>query len=548
MNKKLIYTLACLLMTTIHANGYTVTIPAPSNGTLTATSATYDKGAQVVLTVTPDNGYYMDAIIIEQLTDLDHAETRNPIIGSKTTLAKNNNYASAHYGGTYSFVMPANDVVITINFIACTDISTDNTITFELNDYTYSRTSKNLIVKRDGTAMAINYDYNNITWTYPTTDNHVVNVGNYTATIKGIGIYNGQKTSGALTINPKPLTISAQAKSKYYRDADPALTYTQSGLVSGDAIDGSLLRVAGEDVGTYTIGQGSVSAGNNYTITYNSALLTINPRNVSTSAVITLDHLSFNYSSGNVQKAAVSQVQDEDYTIPSSDYDVGYGGTSAYGNNDFIKPDIYDVVVTFKNNYTGSKTVQYQILKEMNPVLGWSTYYETDVNMQVPTGFKAYTISGYSSSNITLTEQSYVKKNVPMILYRESGSGSFYPSLVSPTGAGSWSSISNYKRVTVDTDVSTLPSSGNSIWILVDGSFVRTKTGTLAAGKCYLELSNSQVSAARLVMGSASTGIDSPIQETANESYWYTLDGRRLQGRPVRKGIYIVNGKKVVIK
>lgn len=33
--------------------------------------------------------------------------------------------------------------------------------------------------------------------------------------------------------------------------------------------------------------------------------------------------------------------------------------------------------------------------------------------------------------------------------------------------------------------------------------------------------------------------------ETGN---WYTLDGRRLNGKPTKKGIYIVNGHKVAIK
>lgn len=29
---------------------------------------------------------------------------------------------------------------------------------------------------------------------------------------------------------------------------------------------------------------------------------------------------------------------------------------------------------------------------------------------------------------------------------------------------------------------------------------------------------------------------------------WYTLDGRKLSGKPTVKGIYIKNGKKVIIK
>ena len=40
---------------------------------------------------------------------------------------------------------------------------------------------------------------------------------------------------------------------------------------------------------------------------------------------------------------------------------------------------------------------------------------------------------------------------------------------------------------------------------------------------------------------------DSLPQPLMNEGY-YTLDGRKLSGKPTQRGIYIVNGKKVVIK
>jgi hypothetical protein len=33
-----------------------------------------------------------------------------------------------------------------------------------------------------------------------------------------------------------------------------------------------------------------------------------------------------------------------------------------------------------------------------------------------------------------------------------------------------------------------------------------------------------------------------------NEAGWFTLDGRKLQGKPTQKGVYIMNGKQVVIK
>ena len=78
-----------------------------------------------------------------------------------------------------------------------------------------------------------------------------------------------------LTITAKTLTIIADAKSKVFDSADPALTYTQSGLKAGDKIAGDLARVAGEDVGTFEIKQGNVTAGNNYSIAFKSANLTI---------------------------------------------------------------------------------------------------------------------------------------------------------------------------------------------------------------------------------------------------------------------------------
>ena len=56
----------------------------------------------------------------------------------------------------------------------------------------------------------------------------------------------------SLPITPRPVTVTADAKSKVYGDADPALTYqiTSGTLASGDDFTGALTRVAGETVAT----------------------------------------------------------------------------------------------------------------------------------------------------------------------------------------------------------------------------------------------------------------------------------------------------------
>jgi DNA-binding beta-propeller fold protein YncE len=92
--------------------------------------------------------------------------------------------------------------------------------------------------------------------------------------------YDVTKSDGTLTIRARPITVTADAKSKTYGDTDPALTYRLTGgsLIAAEDLAGALVRVAGENVGTYAIQQGSVTAGGNYSITYVGANLAVNPR------------------------------------------------------------------------------------------------------------------------------------------------------------------------------------------------------------------------------------------------------------------------------
>jgi hypothetical protein len=81
--------------------------------------------------------------------------------------------------------------------------------------------------------------------------------------------------AGTLTINQATLTIVAKPQSKQYGAPDPTLTYTTSGLVNGDQLTGSLTRAPGEDVGTYAITMGTLSAGPNYKVSFTGNFLTI---------------------------------------------------------------------------------------------------------------------------------------------------------------------------------------------------------------------------------------------------------------------------------
>jgi hypothetical protein len=92
-------------------------------------------------------------------------------------------------------------------------------------------------------------------------------------------------TPANLTISKKNIQVTAQAKTKIYGSADPALTYTSTpSLVGSDSFSGALTRAAGENVGTYAIQMGSLSAGNNYTISYTGASLTVTKQTIQVTA------------------------------------------------------------------------------------------------------------------------------------------------------------------------------------------------------------------------------------------------------------------------
>jgi len=129
---------------------------------------------------------------------------------------------------------------------------------------------------------------------------YAINKGTYTYGTNYAETY----VSADLTIGTRAITITADVQSKTYGDSDPALTaQVTSGVIQGsDAASGSLLRDAGEDVGTYAINQDSYTYGSNYNETYVSADLTIGTRAIT----ITADVQSKTY--GDSDPALTAQV------------------------------------------------------------------------------------------------------------------------------------------------------------------------------------------------------------------------------------------------
>ncbi len=100
--------------------------------------------------------------------------------------------------------------------------------------------------------------------------------------------------------------------------------------------------------------------------------------------------------------------------------------------------------------------------------------------------------------------------------------------------------------VTKDTDLSTLKD-GNTHYVYYGDGFWPLSTGTIAANKAYLSLPNAGNAKINVSLGGATTGIEDIAADNEDNGAWYTLDGVKVNEKPTAKGLYIHNGKKVIV-
>lgn len=100
--------------------------------------------------------------------------------------------------------------------------------------------------------------------------------------------------------------------------------------------------------------------------------------------------------------------------------------------------------------------------------------------------------------------------------------------------------------VTIDTDLSTL-TDGDSHYVYDNGAFRLQSTGTIAANEAYLSLPTSGTDKINVTLGGVSTGIKGIAADNEDHGAWYTLDGVKVNEKPTAKGLYIHNGKKVIV-
>ena len=261
--------------------------------------------------------------------------------------------------------------------------------------------------------------------------------------------------------------------------------------------------------------------------------------------------LSYAVCSNNVRKDCQFIVSVDDREIATKDVDWSVNKIASTTITEDAMVFDKDAVIKAKGS-NGSLILDYIFLEKVTgedvavSAVNFATYVPT-CNVVAPADVKVYTAKvNESKSAVVLTEVpagSVIAKGTPVLVGAKEGSYTFEAS----AGEAATVADNDLKAATADTK-----GDGSTIYALVeqDGKavFAPLKEGVaVTLGHAYLELP--AASATRfysIQFGGETTGINEVNAAAKADGAYYTLQG--VKTSKAAKGIYIHNGKKVVIK
>ena len=167
-------------------------------------------------------------------------------------------------------------------------------------------------------------------------------------------------------------------------------------------------------------------------------------------------------------------------------------------------------------------------------------------------GVKLYSVKSVSNTEVELTsELSVIAAEMPYFIYNDNDTEVEVNIVVSSEDASNVQYDSeHFKGTLVDKTFTDEDMQEADHYVLTGKNFVWVKdAGTLAAGKCWIELIPTSTANARAlsIVAEGATGISTAKTAADNmDGFVYDLQGRRIV-KPT-KGVVIINGKKVLIK
>ena len=214
--------------------------------------------------------------------------------------------------------------------------------------------------------------------------------------------------------------------------------------------------------------------------------------------------------------------------------------------------------------YASSSTMKsVQIYKEVERTsvnvtigeTGYATLYYSDVNLTVPEGVTAKTYKANGTALVELDNYSagdVIPAGTGVVLNGAQGDYTF--AITTESGTASEENMLRGSDEAAETTggakyyMLSLAATGGNETV---GFYYGAENGaafTNKAHRAYLAVPEGTEAKATGYAFNEVTGINDITREQVTDGVWYTIDGKRLNGEPTVKGIYVVNGKKVVIK
>ena len=519
-----------------------------TNGTVTASKSKAVYGETVTLTAAPDAGY---ALVKPTVTD-----------------ENSDNVAVTDNGdGTYSFTMPATAVTVNATFTSATALSTDRLIIDPKNGGSIAPNGGNSTY-RD--LWVANYEYSgwDLTVGRPVTTDEFAGIqvlykeaknikmqviygeGNTVWTSDVIAAASG--TSNILSVNFADKGITGVVKSiKFFRnsDADTMIQFESTDAVSLKTEEGAS---ASTPASSLTLTYGTLMDGGSSSVEYDNTdskqQFEIKSGDghwagwIFTLPISTTYYKGINFNMTSVpENGAIEIVYESSGTqtvkLLTGDNIVNFNHS---GNITQIK---FNVAGTYRmgtcsasNTYLAKVTgAKYATYGAVNDAIDYSK----------TSGLKAY-IAYVEDNKVKLTEVTKVPANTAVVLYHETA-GTYTLS----TTTEDTDNVSANKLHISD---GTVEGDGSTIYVLANktpngvGFYLLQNGKKVLAGKAYLSVSSGVATACEFIgIGDDTTGIDEVSSKTEEvRSDYFDLQGRRV-AQPT-KGLYIVNGKKVIVK
>ena len=178
------------------------------------------------------------------------------------------------------------------------------------------------------------------------------------------------------------------------------------------------------------------------------------------------------------------------------------------------------------------------------------TYYSASDNLTLEenSGAKLYTITGIGETKATATEIPSANKEMPFLVYNPTEETKTF--LLIPTDAEINQTCADEFKGTATATTIAASTDAQTNYAFNGKQFVWVRTALpVAANKAWLEVPTSTARSIALVFADDdATAISAVSGSPADKAAVYDLNGRKLDKKPTRKGVYIQNGKKVVVK